>query len=72
MKNKNIRLRFFENTMYMHIISSIKLKNIRKRKYTSHTIARLTVFTHAFCHTRVENLLRGRDNDNDNNDKGEK
>ena len=30
-------------------------------KYTSHTTARRTLFIHAFCHTRVENLLKGPD-----------
>ena len=32
---------------------------LEKGKYTSHTIARLTQFTRAFCYTRVENLLKG-------------
>ena len=31
---------------------------LEKEKYTSHTIALLTLFTRAFRHTRVENLLR--------------
>ena len=43
----------------MRTIFLIKLQNLRKEKYLSHTIAHLTVFTRAFCHTRVENLLKG-------------
>ena len=31
---------------------------LRKEKYTLHSIARLTVFTRTFCHTRVENLRK--------------
>ena len=31
---------------------------------TSQTIARLTVFTRAFCHTLVENILKGSDYEN--------
>ena len=34
-------------------------KILEKGKWTSHTIARLTVFVHVFCHTRVEGLLKG-------------
>ena len=34
-------------------------KILEKEKYTSHTIARLTVFTRVFCHTLVENVLKG-------------
>ena len=33
-------------------------KSYKKEK---HTIARLTVFTRAFCHKRVENLLKETD-----------
>ena len=40
----------------MHIIP---FSILGKGKYTSHTIAHLTVFTHVFCHTPVENLLKG-------------
>ena len=42
-KCKNNGLNYFKNTMYMHTILLIKLSNLRKRKYKSHTIARLTV-----------------------------
>ena len=42
-KCKNNGLNYFKNTMYMHTIPLIKLSNLRKRKYKSHTIARLTV-----------------------------
>ena len=45
--------------MYMHIIPLLKLYNLGK--YTSHTIICLTVFTCAFCHMCVENLLKGPD-----------
>ena len=39
---------------------SLKLKkNLDKEKYILHTIARLTLFTRAFCHRRDENLLNG-------------
>ena len=44
-------------------------RNLRKKKelqlflyhatMTSHTIAHLMLFTHAFCNTHVENLLKG-------------
>ena len=44
--------------MNMRTIPLIKLQNFRKRKYTSYTIAHLTVFTCAFCHICVENLLK--------------
>ena len=37
---------------------SLKFKFLEKGKYTSHTIAPLTVSTHAFCHMGVENLLK--------------
>ena len=30
-----------------------------KEKYTSHTIVHLTLFTCAFCHMRIQNLLKG-------------
>ena len=51
-----------KKTMHMHKIPLIKLQNLRKiKKYTSHTVACLTVFMHAFCHTHVENLLKGPD-----------
>ena len=30
-----------------------------KEKYKSNTIARLTLFTRAFCQTRVQSLLKG-------------
>ena len=53
MEYKNIRRRFFKNTMYMHIIPLIKSYNFRKRKI------HIAVFTGAFCHKRVENLLKG-------------
>ena len=44
----------------MCIIPSNKVSRIlEKGKYTSHIIAHLTVFTHAFCHMHVENLLKG-------------
>ena len=33
-----------------------KVNILEKGKCTSHTIACLTVFARAFCHTRVENL----------------
>ena len=37
----------------------INASNFRKmKKYTSHTIAHLTVFTRALYHSRVENLLK--------------
>ena len=55
---KNDGLNFLKITMYMHIIP---YKNVEKEKYTSHTIACLMVFKHAFCHTRVEKLLKGPD-----------
>ena len=42
-KCKNNGLNYFKNTMYMNTILLIKLSNLRKRKYKSHTIARLTV-----------------------------
>ena len=47
--------------MYMCTTLSIKLdnKSLEKEKYTSHTIARLTVFTCAFCPACGENLLKG-------------
>ena len=32
---------------------------LEKGKCTLHTIACLTVFLRAFCHTRIENLLKG-------------
>ena len=55
-----MRLNFFKNTMHMCIIPSNKVfKILGKGKYTSHTIAHLTIFTRAFCHTHVENLLKG-------------
>ena len=31
----------------------------RKGKNTSQTTVHLTVFMHTFCHTRIENLLKG-------------
>ena len=34
-------------------------KILEKGKQTSHTIASLTVFVRAFCHMRIENLLKG-------------
>ena len=43
----------------MRTIPLINNKILGKSKDTSHTIARLTVFTRAFCHMRVENLLKG-------------
>ena len=56
MKYKNISLRFLKIIMYMCIIS---YDILGKGKYTLHTIARLIVFTHAFCHAYVQNLLKG-------------
>ena len=43
----------------MHTISLINYKILGKEKYTLDTIAHLTVFTHAFGHTHVKNLLKG-------------
>ena len=37
---------------------SLKFKFLEKEKYISHTIAPLTVSTHALCHMGVENLLK--------------
>ena len=34
-------------------------KILEKEKYISHTNACQTIFTHAFCQTHVENLLKG-------------
>ena len=47
--------------MYMSKTLSIKLDNkiLEKEKYKLLTIARLTVFTRAFCPTCGENLLKG-------------
>ena len=49
----------FLKILYIHIISLIKLKNLEKGKWTSHTIAHITVFACAFCHMHTENLLKG-------------
>ena len=52
-------LTFLKNTMYMLTIPLIKLQNLRtKMRILYHC---LKVFMHAFCHTRVENLLKGSD-----------
>ena len=42
--------------MFMRTIPSVNYKILEKEIYTSHTIARLTLFTRAFCHACVENL----------------
>ena len=34
-------------------------KILEKEKYISHTITPLMIFTRAFCHMHVENLLKG-------------
>ena len=54
-KYKNNYLNFFKSTLYM---SSIR-KLWNQKKYTSHIITGLTVFTRAIWHKRVENLLKG-------------
>ena len=47
--------------MHIILLHNKVIKILGKEKYTSHTITCLTVFTHAFCHTQVENLLKGPD-----------
>ena len=47
-KNNGLNLMILKNTMY---ISTIPLE---KEKDTSHTIAHLKLFMHAFCHTRLK------------------
>ena len=47
----------FNKTIYMCAIPLIKLQNPKKRKI--YTIVHLTVFSLAFCHRRVKNLLKG-------------
>ena len=55
-------LTFLKNNMHMcTMLFNQSYKIFEKEKYTSHTIAFLTVFTRAFCTTRVENLLKGPD-----------
>ena len=46
--------------MYVRTIPLVKFKkNLEKEKHILHTIARLTLFTRPFYHTRDENLLKG-------------
>ena len=53
---------FYEHYVYVdNTFKEVKKKN-QKKKNThctiSHVIARLTIFTYAFCHMRVENLMK--------------
>ena len=46
-------LKHFKNTMYTYAHNPFNtLIKFQKKKNTSHTIAHLMLFTHAFCHTR--------------------
>ena len=52
-------LTFLKCYVYAQNLFNKVYQILEKEKYISHTITRLTLFTRAFCHTRVENLLKG-------------
>ena len=52
-------LSFWEYYVDVHNPLSKSYKILEKEKYTSHTIACLTVFMCVFCYTCVKNLLEG-------------
>ena len=58
-KNIKTMVLTFKNIMYMCTIFLRSHEILGKEKCILHNIPRLTVFTCALCHTRVENLLKG-------------
>ena len=60
LKYKDSGLNFFLKCYaYAHNPFNKVIKFLKKKKYTLHTIACLTLSTRVFCHRRVENLLKG-------------
>ena len=52
-------LTYLTKKYYLYANNTLNKAIKSYKKYTSHTIKCLTIFMSAFCHTHVENLLKG-------------